>query len=166
MPFLKLFLAPATLALAVAVPNLSFSTTAPLDSNTKKSERKYRTTIKGNGALTQKMIETCIILKGDIDQEYEKIDNSKKTFEALNEEIETLAAKIPKNKDDISVVEYNKQVSHYNNKLKELKKLAETHNKKSRPYQEKTARFKEECNNQPYYQDDYAAAVKKTGKSL
>jgi hypothetical protein len=166
MPSLKLFLVPAALTLAVAIPSLSFSATPPLDANTKKSERKYRTTAEGQGALTQKMIEACITLKADIDQEYEKINTSKEAFEVLKKEVEKLAAEIPKNKDDVPITTYNKQVNFYNNKLSELKKIEETYNKNSGPYQEKTAQFKKQCNNQPYYQDDYTAAKKKTGKSL
>ncbi len=80
---------------------------------TKKSERKYRATITSKGALTQQMIEACIMLK----------------------------AEVP-NKDAVSLIEYNKQVNFYNNKLEELKKLEAAYNEKSGPYLEKTAQLK------------------------
>jgi peptidoglycan hydrolase CwlO-like protein len=166
MPSLKLFLAPATLALAVAIPCLSFSAPEPLGADTKKSERKYRTTTTGEGALTREMLEACIMLKADIDKEYEKINTSKKAFDSLNEEVKKLAAEIPKNEDDVPLIEYNKQVAFYNSKLDELKKLEAAYNEKNGSYREKTAQLEKECNNQPYYQDDYTAAAEKTGKSL
>ncbi len=168
MPPLKPFLTPTALTaltLALAFPNLGFSAANSLSADTKKSERKYRTTITGEGALTQQMIETCIMLKTEIDEEYEKINASKKVFEVLNNEVKKLGAEVP-NKDNVSLIEYNKQVNFYNNKLNELKKLEAAYNKKSGPYLEKTTQLKKECNDQSHYQDDYAAAVKKTGKTL
>ena len=44
--------------------------------------------------------------------------------------------------------------------------MEKEYNKKTDPYQEKGAQLAKECNGQPYYEDDYAATVKKTGKSL
>ncbi|CAK8717991.1 hypothetical protein GKODMF_09580 [Candidatus Electrothrix gigas] len=167
MPTLKYFLVPAALALVatVASPCLQCSFANALNANTKKSERKYRKTTTGNGALTQRMLEACILLKSDIDEEYEKILASKKAFDALNSEINSLAAKIP-HKDDVSLIEYNKQIRRYNMKLNELKKMTVEYNKKSQPYQRKTAQMQRQCNDQPYYEDDYAAAVEKIGKTL
>ena len=164
MPSLKLFLAPAAFALAATIPSLGFSANT-LDANTKKSERKYRATITGEGAMTQQMLETCIMLKAEIDEEYEKISASQKAFETFRDEVTQLGKAIP-NKDDVPLAEYNKKVHYYNNKLNELKKLEKTYNEKVGPYRGKTAQLQKECNNQPYYPDDYASAVKKTGKEL
>lgn len=166
MPILKSFLAPAAaFTLAVTLPNLGFSAAAPLSTDTKKSERKYRATRAGEGALTQQMLEACINLKAEIDEEYEKISASKKEFDALNNEVKKIAAEMPA-EAEVPLIEYNEQVSLYNKKLDALKKLGTAYNEKSEPYRKKTAQFKKECNDQPYYQDDYAAAMKKTGKSL
>ncbi|MCW5213623.1 hypothetical protein VU04_12045, partial [Desulfobulbus sp. TB] len=120
---LKYLLVPAALAFVATVtsPCLKFSSANALNADTKKSERKYRKTTTGNGALTQRMLEACILLKSDIDEEYEKIIASKKAFDALNSEINSLAGKIP-HKDDVPLVEYNKQIRRYNMKLNELKK--------------------------------------------
>lgn len=167
MPTLKYFLVPAALAFAatVASPCLKFSSAKALNAETKKSERKYRKTTTGDGALTEQMLETCILLKSDINAEYEKIIAFKKEFDALNSEINSLAARIP-NKDDVTLIEYNKQIRRYNKKLDKLKKMEKAYNQKSQPYHRKTAQLQRECNDQPYYEDDYAAAVEKTGKTL
>jgi uncharacterized coiled-coil DUF342 family protein len=162
----KRFLVPAIVAwtvITLLTPGPSLAEN--LSAETKKAERNYRKTITGDGALTQQMLEACIKLKAELDEEYEKISASKKEFDGLNSEVKNLAAKIPA-KGEVPLIEYNKQVTLYNSKLAELKKMEAAYNEKSKPYREKTAQFKKECNDQSYYEDDYAAAVKKTGKSL
>ncbi|MCI5140969.1 MAG: hypothetical protein D3909_04425 [Candidatus Electrothrix sp. ATG1] len=143
-----------------------------LDANTKKSERKYRKKKDGKGALTQKMLEACIELKSEIDEEFEKISGSKEEYDTLNNEVSNIAAHLKENKEqltdkgDEAFDEHNEQVEVYTQKLEELKKLEKAYKKKSVIYQEKTDQLKKECNDQPYYEDDYAAAIKKTGKKL
>ncbi|MDU9050525.1 MAG: hypothetical protein Q3M30_16890 [Candidatus Electrothrix sp. Rat3] len=160
------------ISLAIIVPGFHTASAEALNADTKKSERKYRKTKTGEGALTPKMLEACINLKADIDEEYEKISASKEEFDALNNETSNLAASLKENKEKLDnndekvVDEHNEQVEIYNKKIEELKELETAYNKKSAPYQEKGAQLEKECNGQPYYKDDYAAAVKKTGKSL
>ncbi|MCI5149171.1 MAG: hypothetical protein D3916_07270 [Candidatus Electrothrix sp. MAN1_4] len=162
----KLFLALSVMAWAVTTLFIPGSSSAQdLSAETKKSERNYRKTITGNGALTQQMLEACIRLKAEIDEEYKKINASKHEFDLFNNEVKKRAAEMPA-KTEVPLIEYNKQVNLYNSKLDELKELETAYNEKSKPYRKKTAQFKKECNDQPYYEDDYAAAVEKTGNSL
>ena len=160
------------LSLAIIAPGFHTASAEALNADTKKSERKYRKTKTGKGALTRSMLEACIKLKSEIEEEYEKISTSKEEFDTLNNEINDLAASLKENKekldnnDEKTVNEHNEQVELYNKKVEELKEIETEYNKKSAPYQEKGAQLEKECNNQSYYEDDYAAAVKKTGKSL
>ena len=162
----KFFLTPAVVVCTLTplvIPG--FSSAQNLGAETKKAERTYRKTKTGDGALTPQMLEACIRLKAEIDEEYKKINASKQEFDLFSSEVKKIAAELPA-KTEVSLVEYNKQVNLYNSKLDELKKLETAYNEKSEPYRKKTAQFKKECNNQPYYEDDYAAAVEKTGKGL
>ena len=160
------------LSLAIIAPNAHTASAETLNADTKKSERTYRKTKTSEGSLTRSMLEACIKLKSEIDEEYEKISTSKEEFDALNNEISDLAASLKENKekldnnDEKTLDEHNEQVELYNKKVEELKVLETAYKKKSAPYQEKVTQLEKECNNQPYYEDDYAATVKKTGKSL
>ncbi|MCI5123850.1 MAG: hypothetical protein D3925_05080 [Candidatus Electrothrix sp. AR5] len=167
----QLFFA-GVISLAIIAPGVHTASAEALNADIKKSERTYRKTKTGKGALTRSMLEACIKLKSEIDEEYEKISASKEEFDTLNNETSDLAASLKENKEKLEnqegkmVDDLNKQVVIYNKKVEELKELETAYNQKSGPYQEKVTQLKKECNNQPYYEDDYAAAVKKTGKSL
>jgi peptidoglycan hydrolase CwlO-like protein len=155
------------ISLIIIAPSFHTASAEALNADTKKSERKYRKTKTGEGALTQGMLEACITLKSKIDEEYAKISVSKEEFDTLNKETGELAAYLKENKEKIKGEgEYNEKVALYNNKVEELKGMETAYNKKSAPYQKKGAQFKKECNGQPYYEDDYAEAVKKTGSHL
>ncbi|CAK8719956.1 hypothetical protein KKHLCK_09140 [Candidatus Electrothrix laxa] len=160
------------ISLAIIASGFHTASAEALNEDTKKSERKYRKTKTGEGALTLGMLEACIKLKSKIDKEYKKISASKEEFETLNDELTDLASLLKENeqkqeeKDEKTLDEHNKQVEFYNKKLEELKEIETEYNKKSAPYQKKSAQLEKECNGQPYYEDDYAAAVEKTGKSL
>lgn len=166
----------STLALTAAVifviPCVYNASAESLDSDVKKSERAYRKTAVGKGALSKKMIEDCIVLKTDIDLDYAEIADSKEQFDALNKETTDLGAELKKNKEQAEsdggevLTEYNKQVELYNRKVEELKEQEEAYNKTSAPYQKKVDKLKKECDGQPYYEDDYAATVKKMGRGL
>jgi peptidoglycan hydrolase CwlO-like protein len=171
MPTSKVFFLGA-LSLFLVIPRLHVASAEALNADTQKSERNYRKTKSGEGALTQKMLEACIKLKTEIDEEFEKISAAKEEFEALNKEVTELSARLQKsqtqldNHEQKSVREHNAQIELYNNKVEELKRMETAYNEKSGPYKEKTARLEKECSGQAYYEDDYAAAVKKTGKTL
>ena len=160
------------ISLTSIAPSSHTASAEALNADTKKSEREYRKTKTGEGALTLKMLEACIKLKSKIDEEYEKISASKENFDSLNNETSDLAASLKENKaqldnnDKKAVDEHNEQAALYNKMVDELKEMEVAYNEKSAPYQEKGAQLEKECNGQPYYEDDYATATKKTGKSL
>ena len=173
----KLFL--GVISLALLTPGFHIASAESLNADTKLSERSYRKTKNGEGALTQKMIEDCIQLKTEIDEEFKKINAAKEEFDNLNREVNALEAslKVSKEKlnqhDDKDVDGYNRQVKYYNHKLslynqklEKLQKMEAGYQEKSTPYRQKAARLENECNGQPYYEDDYIAVVKKTGKTL
>ena len=61
---------------------------------------------------------------------------------------------------------YDNQVQVYNNKLPGLDGLLEKYRKMVDTYEEKSTKFEQECNGQPYYEDDYEAVVKKMGRGM
>ncbi|MCI5146274.1 MAG: hypothetical protein D3923_12275 [Candidatus Electrothrix sp. AR3] len=143
-----------------------------LDATVKKSEREYRKTADGEGALTKQMIEDCITFKIDIEAEYLTIADSKKQFDVLNTEVSELGAYLQKNKAKASrsaaedIAEYQEKTKRYNSKLAELNKQKEAYDTMSAPYREKNEKFKKECKGQPYYEDEYTAIVKKMGRGM
>jgi DNA repair ATPase RecN len=139
-----------------------------------QSERTYRKTAEGEGALTREMIENCIVLKQKIDDAYVEIIEIQSQHETLGEkskEIGALLDDIKKQKnfnpsDSQELAAYNATTEQYNTTLKEKKKLAKTIRERKEKYDQLTGKFDRECKSQPYYEDDYAATVKKTGKTL
>ena len=89
------------ISLSIIAPGFHTASAKALNADTKKSERKYRKTKNGEGALTQEMLEACIKLKAEIDEEYEKITCSKKEFDTLNNEISDLAVSLKENKEKL-----------------------------------------------------------------
>ncbi|MCI5209976.1 MAG: hypothetical protein D3910_14530 [Candidatus Electrothrix sp. ATG2] len=157
------------ITLAMTAPCFHIASAEALNANTNKSERTYRKKKSGEGALTQNMLEACIELKAEIDEEFKKISGSKEKFDTLNKEVSELAAYLKGNKEKVAgknLIEHNKQVEGYNQKVKELENMQGAYNEKSATYREKTEQLAKECTGQPYYEDDYAAVVKKTGKEL
>jgi peptidoglycan hydrolase CwlO-like protein len=160
------------ISLSIIAPGFHAASAEALNADIKKLERKYRKTKTGEGALTRSMLEACIKLKAEIEEEYKKISASKEEFDTLNNKIIDLAASLKENKekledkDEKAVDEHNEQVALYNKKVEELKEMETEYSKKSAPYQKKGAQLEKECNGQPYYEDDYAETVKKTGGIL
>jgi chromosome segregation ATPase len=138
----------------------------------KKSNRTYRTTPEGEGALTEQMIEQCIRLNMDVDSSYSAISKSKESFDALNKELTEMGERLKSAKDDVdrggkeARVEYDAKVLQYNSRLPDLDKQLDVYKKMVKAYQEKSDKFDRECNSQPYYEDDYAAMVKKMGRGM
>ena len=95
----KFFL--AVIAFALVSSGFHIASATSLNADTKKSERSYRKTKTGKGALTQKMIEDCIKLKTEIDEEFEKITAAKKKFDELNNDVDDLAASLKKSKEQL-----------------------------------------------------------------
>ncbi|MCI5166674.1 MAG: hypothetical protein D3903_11405 [Candidatus Electrothrix sp. GM3_4] len=147
---------------------------AASNSDISQSERTYRETTEGEGALTRDMIEDCIVLKKTIDDAYVTIKEIQSQHETLGENSKKTGAlldEIKKQKnfdpsDSQELVAYNAATDQYNTTLTERKKLAETIKERKEKYDQLTGQFDKECKGQPYYEDDYAATVKKTGNSL
>ncbi len=139
-----------------------------------QSERVYRKTTNGKGALTPKMIEGCIALKKEIDDTYNTITKMQTQYEPLESSIKDIGVlldeiKKQKNFDPSDSQElkiYNEKTDQYNTKLTEGKELVNIIKEKKEEYTRLGSKFDNECKNQPYYDDDYAAAVKKAGTSM
>lgn len=135
-----------------------------------KSKRTYRSTATGEGALTPEMIEQCIRLNMDVDSSYAAIGKAKEQFDALNRQLTEEGERLKAAKDTVnsseSRAEYDSKVSEYNRRLPELDEQLKRYKQLVKSYQEKSDKFDRECNGQPYYEDDYAAMVKKLGRGM
>jgi hypothetical protein len=147
---------------------------AGLAANTKQSERTYRSAPESEGALTPAMIESCIVLKGDIDKSQAEFVEIETQYKALGKEIEAQKGYLealegqksfdPSDSQELAA--YNERQKAYNAKLNERKKLHETMLAKKAVYDQQIDKLTKECKGQPYYEDDYAAAVKKMGHDM
>lgn len=137
-----------------------------------KANRNYRSTPAGEGALTPKMIEACILLNKDVDSNYDAINREKQEFDNLNRELTNLGERLKAAKDDVysggnaARREYDEKVLYYNARLPDLEKKLKEYRKLVERYQRKSDKFDHECNGQPYYEDDYAEMVKKLGRGM
>ena len=135
--------------------------------------REYRDTVNGPGALTKEMIEACVVLKIDMENDAAKLDNLRQELGKLNNEVKDLGAYLKNNKgqfdeNDTSAVraEYDAKVKEYNSKIPVLKKKTQLYQDMIKPYKEKEGKFEQDCNNQPYYEDDYKAIEEKMGRGM
>ena len=159
-----------TLSLAVVLVLAS----AVLSIGAEENGRSYRSTPDGTGALTQEMIGNCITLKGEIDQKSSEITSLKAQDAAATKETGELRAyfaALEQEKkfdpsDSTELAAYNERVKTYNEKIAEEKRLHEEMQLKKTAYDQQMATFDRECKGQPYYDDDYAAAVKAKGRGL
>lgn len=138
----------------------------------KKANRTYRTSPEGEGALTAEMIEQCIRLNMDVDASYAAIGKAKEQFDSLNKELTEMGELLKAAKEEVdrggkeARVEYDAKVLTYNSRLPELDKQLDVYKQMVKTYQDKSDKFDRECNGQPYYEDDYAAMVKKMGRGM
>ena len=137
--------------------------------------REYRKVANGQGALTREMIEACINLKIDLEEEKSKSDKLWKDLQTLENDVERLKAYIDNRKPfDVNDTgagrtEYNAKVKQFNTKVRLMRDKEQQYNrlKKLEPlYKKKEKKFEEECNHQPYYEDDYKAMVEKIGRGM
>jgi len=135
--------------------------------------REYRDIANGAGALTREMIEACVVLRIDMEKDAANLDNLREELGKLNNEVKDLGAYLKNNKGqfdekDNSAVraEYDAKVKEYNSRIPILKKKTQTYQDMIKPYKEKEVKFEQECNNQPYYEDDYKAIEEKMGRGL
>ncbi|WP_417910978.1 hypothetical protein [Candidatus Electronema sp. PJ] len=138
----------------------------------KKSNRTYRSTPDGEGALTAEMIEQCIRLNMDVDSSYAAIGKAKEQFDALNKELTEMGEHLKTAKEAVDQggkdarTSYDAKVLNYNSRLPSLDKQLDVYKQLVKTYQDKSDKFDRECNGQPYYEDDYAAMVKKMGRGM
>ena len=138
----------------------------------KNANRTYRSTPTGTGALTPEMIEQCIRLNIAVDSSYAAIGKTKEKFDALNKELTDLGERLKAAKDEVysggaaARKDYDSKVLYYNSRLPELDKQLKEYKNMVKTYQNKSDKFEQECNGQPYYEDDYAAMVKKLGRGM
>ena len=135
--------------------------------------REYRETANGPGALTKEMIEACVVLKIDMEKHAATLDSLRKELGKLNNEVKDLGAYLKNNKgqfdeNDTSAAraEYDAKVKTYNSKIPILKKKTQSYQNMIKPYKEKEGQFEQDCNNQPYYEDDYKAVEEKLGRGM
>lgn len=135
--------------------------------------REYRETVNGPGALTKEMIEACVVLRIDMEKDASNLENLRIELGKLNNEVKDLGAYLKNNKgqfgeNDKSAarVEYDAKVKEYNSRIPLLKEKTQLYQDMEKPYKEKEVKFEQECNNQPYYEDDYKAIEEKMGRGL
>ncbi len=135
--------------------------------------REYRDANNGPGALTKTMIKDCIILKTNMDKRNTKLDNLRKKVSKLNNEVRELGASLKNNRGKFHKGEkskertqYKAKIKEYNSKIPHLKKLTKSYQDMADPYKQKNIQFEEECNGQPYYEDDYREIAKEMGRGM
>jgi peptidoglycan hydrolase CwlO-like protein len=143
------------------------------DIDTDMMAREYRETPNGPGALTKEMIESCVVLKIDMEKDATNLDNLRKELGKLNNEVKDLGAYLKNNKgqfdeNDNSAARtaYQAKVEEYNSRIPILKTKTQKYQDMIKPYKGKEGKFEQECNNQPYYEDDYKAIEEKIGRGL
>jgi hypothetical protein len=145
-----------------------------INSTASGAERQYRTTPDGEGALTEQMIENCILLKKDIDTNLPLVNEAKAEYETLGAEAAEIAAfldKIQKAKvldpsDSQELAAYNNKTKLYNAKLVEQKKQLAIFKEKKAQYSQQVNTFSSQCRGQAYYEDDYNRMVNKLGSEM
>ncbi|WP_417911703.1 hypothetical protein [Candidatus Electronema sp. TJ] len=147
------------LAAAFALTVSGISTAA------EESERKYRSTPDGEGALTQEMIEQCITLKREIGKSRAEFQGIETRHDAVSKEADEQAETLKASRD-LADYDYKGELAKYKEKLAEADKLYNEMQAKKTAYDQQTAKFDQQCNNQPSYEDDNAAAAKKMGEAL
>ena len=61
------------------------------DIDTDMMAREYRETTNGPGALTKEMIESCVVLKIDMEKDAANLDNLRQELGKLNNEVKIIA---------------------------------------------------------------------------
>lgn len=118
------------------------------------------------------MIEKCVKLKHDMGDQHDRAEEDKSDLETLDQEIQDLTIELSGGRDSIdqkdtaAIENYNQKVELLNSKAAEYNELQEHYNLQIEPYEKQAKKFDKECKNQPYYEDDYEAVVKKLGYGL
>lgn len=137
-----------------------------------EDDREYRKTARGEGALTPKMIEKCVKLKRDIDEQFSNAEEEKSELETRDQELQDLANELEESRDSVdpsnkaAIDEFNKKVEILNTKTAEYTELKEQYNAQIEPYKKQKKKFLKGCKDQLYYEDDYETVVKKLGYGM
>ncbi len=141
-------------------------------SNHNTPEKVYRKTAAGEGAMTKKMIESCIFLKQKIDTMHDNLLAEKNKLEKADRKLQDIREKI---NNDIQEIDETDQV-----KLNTLKSnvvftrlesdkhgvLADKYSTESNHYQLMVHKFTRECNLQFYFEDDYEEVSNNLGYGM
>ncbi|XOF32634.1 MAG: hypothetical protein ACL93V_11430 [Candidatus Electrothrix sp. YB6] len=145
----------------------------PKDVDVDMMAREYRDAPVGAGALTKEMIEACVRLKIDLEKDDAELDALREKVKKLNDEVKHLGAYLKNNKgqfdeNDTSAArrEYQAKVKEYNSRIPLLKELTQSYGDMLKPYKDKEGKFEQECNSQPYYEDDYKEIEEKLGRGM
>jgi outer membrane murein-binding lipoprotein Lpp len=123
----------------------------------------------GTGALTVPMLERCLRLNKQIKSAGIKIAEREVTMsqiaseiEQLNSFIDTNSAKVNTTRQD-AVDTFNAKINQYSSAVANYNILLDKRNSDFDIYDDLYGRFKQECANKRYYDDDYQKAVKNVG---
>ena len=138
----------------------------------KALSRTYRKSAVGEGAMTQEMLENCIVLNREIKTEQSKAKELKSRIDKLAQEIAGIKKYVDENKDKIdqtdgaAVDAFNAKIDFYRTKHKEHGELVNKFNTVVDPYTAMREKFSKECEDQSYYEDDYENAKAKLGYGM
>lgn len=135
-------------------------------------KREYRKTPTGKGALTAKMIRSCIKLKKKLDQKSDNAVVENDDLQVMSEELELMSQALSETEqsldrnDQDAVAEHNKNIELYGEKQAEYQARVEEYTARIGPYKKLVKKFKKQCDGQLYYDDDYAKVTKELGYTL
>ena len=135
--------------------------------------REYRESVNGPGALTKEMLEACVVLKIDMEKDAANLDTLREELGKLNNEVKDLGTYLKNNKGQFDEkdtssarAQYDAKVKEYNSRIPILKQKTKKYQDTIKPYKKREVQFEQECNSQPYYEDDYKAIEEKMGRGL
>ncbi len=143
-----------------------------LDPDVQVADRVYRATPNGEGALTEQMIEVCIVLKGNVESGYAWVTSAKKELDKLDSGIKKLQKYLEKSKDNFNskdskaLAVFKKEYESYNAKLAELNKKLADYDRENATYHENVSRYDAVCKGQALYEDDYKRVVERVGHGM
>jgi len=168
-----------TSLLLLLLVSLCFVNTSESESNGKMvkvapkgAKRVYRKTIIGEGPMTEAMIESCIVLNGDIADSSAITKKIESQLDLLKQEMMELNSSLKENKetlehaDSSEIDAYNEKIQSYQSKLDEYNEQIRKYNKEVGYLKEMAGRFEVQCKGQSFYKDEYEKVVKKLGYGM
>jgi len=134
--------------------------------------RVYRSTMVGAGALTVPMLEQCLRLDKKIalaDSQLTELDDAMGSIESdieqLDTYIDTNSAKVDTTSQE-AVDMFNAKINQHSSKINEYNEQIYKRKSDYAVYKKLYTKFKQECANEEYYEDDYRKAVMKVGYGI